>query len=74
MKKLLVVLLALSLALSFCSFATAESAKLGVVKTQYGEAQGVAGSYAYDEHGNLKQAPITVLTFKNAAPTPLASY
>ena len=36
--------------------------------------QGVAGTYAYDENGNLKQAPITVLTFKNAAPTPLASY
>ena len=36
--------------------------------------QGVAGTYAYDDKGNLKQAPITVLTFKNAAPTPLASY
>ena len=39
-----------------------------------GSYQGVAGTYAYDENGNLKQAPITVLTFKNAAPTPLASY
>ena len=39
-----------------------------------GSYQGVAGTYAYDEKGNLKQAPITVLTFKNAAPSPLASY
>lgn len=39
-----------------------------------GSYQGVAGTYAYDENGNLKQAPITVLTFRNAAPTPLASY
>ncbi|MFI8617346.1 branched-chain amino acid ABC transporter substrate-binding protein [Acidovorax sp. NPDC077693] len=36
--------------------------------------QGVAGTYAYDDKGNLKQAPITVLTFRNAAPFPLASY
>jgi len=34
----------------------------------------VAGTYAYDDKGNLKQAPITVLTFRNAAPFPLASY
>ena len=39
-----------------------------------GNYQGVAGSYAYDEKGNLKTAPITVSTFKNATPTPLASY
>ncbi|RQO81527.1 branched-chain amino acid ABC transporter substrate-binding protein [Acidovorax sp. FJL06] len=36
--------------------------------------QGVAGTYAYDDKGNLQQAPITVLTFRNAAPVPLASY
>ena len=36
--------------------------------------KGVAGTYAYDDKGNLKQAPITVLTFRNAAPVPLASY
>ena len=36
--------------------------------------QGVAGTYSYDDKGNLKQAPITVLTFKNAQPIPLASY
>ena len=36
--------------------------------------KGVAGTYAYDDKGNLKQAPITVLTFRNAAPVPLARY
>ncbi len=36
--------------------------------------KGVAGTYAYDEKGNLKQAPITVSTFRNAVPVPLASY
>lgn len=39
-----------------------------------GSYKGVAGTYAYDEKGNMKHAPITVYTFKNAAPTPLASY
>ncbi|MGP1629427.1 MAG: branched-chain amino acid ABC transporter substrate-binding protein [Giesbergeria sp.] len=36
--------------------------------------KGVAGTYAYDAKGNLKQAPITVSTFRNGAPVPLASY
>ena len=36
--------------------------------------KGVAGTYAYDAKGNLKQAPITVSTFRNAVPVPLASY
>ena len=40
-------------------------------KTTY---KGVAATYAYDDKGNMKQAPITVFTFKNAAPTALASY
>lgn len=40
-------------------------------KTSY---KGVAGTYAYDEKGNMKQAPITVSTFRNALPVPLASY
>lgn len=39
-----------------------------------GSYKGVAGTYAYDDKGNMKQAPITVYTFKNAIPTPLASY
>lgn len=36
--------------------------------------KGIAGTYAYDDKGNLKQAPVTVYTFKNAVPVPLASY
>jgi len=48
-----------------------EPAKVGAQMLQ-GSHQGVAGTY--DDKGNLKQAPITVLTFKNAAPVPLASY
>ena len=36
--------------------------------------KGVAGPYACDAKGNLKQAPITVSTFRNAVPVPLASY
>ncbi|WP_213959524.1 branched-chain amino acid ABC transporter substrate-binding protein [Variovorax sp. dw_954] len=40
-------------------------------KTSY---KGAVGTYSYDDKGNMTQAPITVSTFKNAAPTPLASY
>lgn len=36
--------------------------------------KGIMGTYSYDDKGNMKQAPITVYTFKNAAPVPLASY
>ncbi len=36
--------------------------------------KGIVGTYAYDEKGNLKDAPVTVSTFKNAAPVPLESY
>jgi len=39
-----------------------------------GSYTGVAGTYAYDDKGNMKQAPITVYTFRNAQATPLASY
>ncbi|SFB77146.1 ABC-type branched-chain amino acid transport system, substrate-binding protein [Polaromonas sp. OV174] len=42
-----------------------------IYKSSY---NGVAGTYAYDEKGNMKQAPVTVSTFKNAAPVPLVSY
>jgi branched-chain amino acid transport system substrate-binding protein len=50
-----------------------EPAKVGAQMYQASH-QGVAGTYAYDDKGNLKQAPITVLTFRNAVPVPLASY
>jgi ABC-type branched-subunit amino acid transport system substrate-binding protein len=36
--------------------------------------KGIMGTYSYDDKGNMKQAPVTVYTFKNAAPVPLASY
>ena len=39
-----------------------------------GSYKGVVGTYAYDDKGNMKQAPVTVYTFKNATATPLASY
>jgi ABC-type branched-subunit amino acid transport system substrate-binding protein len=50
-----------------------EPNKLGA-EMQKGSYKGVAGTYAYDDKGNLKQAPVTVYTFKNETPTPLASY
>lgn len=36
--------------------------------------KGVVGNYAYDAKGNMKQSTVTVYTFKNGAPTALASY
>jgi len=36
--------------------------------------KGVAGTYAFDEKGNMKQSPVTVFTFKNGQPAPLTSY
>lgn len=36
--------------------------------------KGVVGNYAYDEAGNMKQSTVTVYTFRNGAPTALASY
>jgi branched-chain amino acid transport system substrate-binding protein len=39
-----------------------------------GSYKGVAANYAYDDKGNMKQAPITVFTFKNMQLAPLASY
>jgi ABC-type branched-subunit amino acid transport system substrate-binding protein len=36
--------------------------------------KGVVGNYAYDADGNLKTSSVTIYTFKNGAPVPLASY
>ncbi|WP_025917085.1 branched-chain amino acid ABC transporter substrate-binding protein [Herminiimonas sp. CN] len=36
--------------------------------------KGVAGTYAFDEKGNMKQSPVTVFTFKNGQPVALTSY
>ncbi|MES2878053.1 MAG: branched-chain amino acid ABC transporter substrate-binding protein [Pseudomonadota bacterium] len=47
--------------------------KVGVEmhKTRY---KGVAGTYDYDDKGNMKQAPVTVYNYKNSVAVPLASY
>ena len=39
-----------------------------------GSFKGVAGTYSFDEKGNMKQSPVTVFTFKNQQPVPLTSY
>lgn len=39
-----------------------------------GTYKGVAGTYAFDDKGDMKSSPVTVFTFKNGQPTPLASY
>jgi branched-chain amino acid transport system substrate-binding protein len=36
--------------------------------------QGVAGVYSYDKVGNLNKSAVTIFTFKNGTPVPLASY
>lgn len=36
--------------------------------------KGVAGTYSYDDKGNMKQSPVTVYTFKDGVAVPLASY
>jgi ABC-type branched-subunit amino acid transport system substrate-binding protein len=36
--------------------------------------KGVAGTYAFDEKGNMKESPVTIFTFKNQQPVPLTSY
>ncbi len=35
--------------------------------------KGITGTYAYDEAGNMKQSAVTVYTFKNGEPTPVAN-
>ncbi|RZI44644.1 branched-chain amino acid ABC transporter substrate-binding protein [Herbaspirillum sp. HC18] len=39
-----------------------------------GSYKGVAGTYAFDEKGNMKSSPVTVFTFKNGQPVPLTAY
>jgi ABC-type branched-subunit amino acid transport system substrate-binding protein len=39
-----------------------------------GAYQGVAGNYAFDAHGDMKQSPVTIFTFKAGQPVPLTSY
>lgn len=39
-----------------------------------GAYQGVAGNYAFDARGDMKQSPVTIYTFKNGQPVALGSY
>jgi ABC-type branched-subunit amino acid transport system substrate-binding protein len=39
-----------------------------------GSYQGVAGTYAFDARGDMKQSPVTIFTFKAGQPVPLTSY
>jgi len=34
----------------------------------------VAGNYAFDAHGDMKQSPVTIYTFKAGQPVALTSY
>jgi ABC-type branched-subunit amino acid transport system substrate-binding protein len=47
--------------------------KVGVAVAA-GSYQGVAGTYAFDSHGDMKQSPVTIFTFKHGQPVPLTSY
>jgi branched-chain amino acid transport system substrate-binding protein len=50
-----------------------EPAKVGA-EVAKGSYKGVAGTYSFDEKGNMQQSPVTVFTFKNGQPAPLTSY
>ena len=39
-----------------------------------GAYQGVAGNYAFDARGDMKESPVTIYTFKGGQPVPLSSY
>ncbi|OFA09097.1 branched-chain amino acid ABC transporter substrate-binding protein [Duganella phyllosphaerae] len=39
-----------------------------------GTYQGVAGNYAFDARGDMKESPVTIYTFKGGQPVPLSSY
>jgi ABC-type branched-subunit amino acid transport system substrate-binding protein len=39
-----------------------------------GSYQGVAGTYAFDAKGDMKQSPVTIFTFKGGQPVALTSY
>ncbi|MBA5607955.1 branched-chain amino acid ABC transporter substrate-binding protein [Duganella sp. FT3S] len=47
--------------------------KVGVAVAA-GSYQGVAGTYAFDTHGDMKQSPVTIFTFRHGQPVPLTSY
>jgi len=39
-----------------------------------GSYKGVAGTYAFDAHGDMQQSPVTIYTFKAGQPVALTSY
>jgi ABC-type branched-subunit amino acid transport system substrate-binding protein len=39
-----------------------------------GSYKGVAGTYAFDSKGDMKESPVTIFTFKNGQPAPLTTY
>src|SRR5471032_2259131 len=50
-----------------------DPAKVGAAITA-GSYKGVAGNYAFDAHGDMKQSPVTIYTFKAGQPVALTSY
>jgi branched-chain amino acid transport system substrate-binding protein len=50
-----------------------DPAKVGAVISA-GAYQGVAGNYAFDARGDMKQSPVTIFTFKGGQPVPLTTY
>ena len=39
-----------------------------------GSYKGVAGTYSFDDHGDMKQSPVTIFNFKGGQPVPLTTY
>lgn len=52
---------------------TTDPAKVGA-ELYKGSYKGVAGTYTFDQKGNLKSSPVTIFTFRNGQPAPLTSY
>ena len=50
-----------------------DAAKVGA-EIAKGSYKGVAGTYAFDDKGNMTASPVTVFTFKGGQPVPLTSY
>jgi branched-chain amino acid transport system substrate-binding protein len=50
-----------------------EAAKVGA-EIAKGSFKGVAGTYAFDDKGNMQSSPVTIFTFKGGQPVPLTSY
>ncbi len=50
-----------------------DPAKVGAAISK-GSYKGVAGTYAFDAHGNMTSSPVTIFTFRNGQPVALTSY